>query len=96
LFVREGNDIHYEAEVPVTTAVLGGKVNIPTLYGDVDLKIPAGTQPSDVLKVKDYGTYAVGNEDRRGDMYVTCEVQLPENLKKKERKLWQSLQELNS
>ena len=45
VFRRQGSNIHYEARIPMHTALLGGRVRVPTLDGDVDVRVPPGTQP---------------------------------------------------
>jgi len=91
-FHRKGNDIYIDIDVSVASAVLGGKVDIPTLYGDVSLKIPPGTQPDDVIKVKNYGMHIVGNASKKGNLYVQCNVVLPKRLTSKQRELWENIE----
>lgn len=96
LFTRNGNDIIINTEVPITTAVLGGNIKIPTLYGDVSLKIPSGTQPEDIIRVNDYGTYVVGNRSKKGNMYVKCKILIPKRLSAKQKEVWEKLNNIQS
>ncbi|MBN1374400.1 DnaJ domain-containing protein [Candidatus Dojkabacteria bacterium] len=91
VFTRDGNDVFIDIDVPLVTAVLGGEILIPTLYGDVRLKIPAGTQPNDIIKVKQYGTYIVGNSSQKGDLYVNCSITIPKKLSPEEKEIWEKL-----
>lgn len=87
---RKGDDIYLDKEIDVVTAVLGGEVRVPTVHGDVIMKIPAGTQPEKVLRLKDKG----GPKFRGGgnsDQYVKLIVRIPENLSENEKKLWKDL-----
>ena len=85
VFERKGNDLHTKVAVPVTTAVLGGEAQVPTITGSVRLKIPETTQNGQVFRLKGHGMPAVGKPDDRGDLYATVEVQLPRSLTKEQR-----------
>lgn len=87
-FRREGADIWVEAAVPLTTAVLGGSVRIPTIDGDVELKIPAGSQPEERKVLRRRGVQEVGKPDGdRGDQWVVIKVQIPKNVSEKGKEL---------
>ena len=85
VFQREGNDIHIQLPLGFVDAALGTKVNIPTVYGEVELVIPAGTQPNQVLKLKGQGVKDARN-GRSGDQYVHIKVVVPTNLSKEQKK----------
>src|SRR3954447_25576107 len=91
VFDRQGNDLHTKVAVPVTTAVLGGEAQVPTVTGSVRLKIPETTQSGQVFRLKGHGMPAVGKPDDRGDLYATVDVQLPRALTKDERAQWEKL-----
>src|SRR3954447_6029348 len=91
VFERQGNDLHAKVAVPVTTAVLGGEAQVPTVTGAVRLKIPETTQSGQVFRLKGHGMPAVGKPDDRGDLYATVDVQLPRALTKDERAQWEKL-----
>ena len=91
VFERQGNDLHTKVAVPVTTAVLGGEAQVPTITGSVRLKIPETTQSGQVFRLKGHGMPAVGKPDDRGDLYATVDVQLPRALTKDERAQWERL-----
>lgn len=89
-FVREGDDIRTEVSVNIPDTVLGTTMNVPTVQGDVALKIPAGTQPGTVLRMKGRGM-PVLNTSRHGDHYVTVSVIVPGKLSREERRLYEEL-----
>src|SRR3954466_6510130 len=91
VFERKGMDLHTNVAVPVTTAVLGGEAQVPTITGTVRLKIPETTQSGQVFRLKGHGMPAVGKPDDRGDLYATVEVQLPRSLTKQQRTLYEEL-----
>ncbi|MBU2639057.1 MAG: molecular chaperone DnaJ [Nanoarchaeota archaeon] len=85
LFEREGNEIYLEYPVTFAQAALGDEVKVPTLHGDVSMKIPAGTQTDTLFKLKGKGVpYADGGN---GDELVKVVVKVPEKLSKKQRDL---------
>ena len=76
--------------ISLTDAVLGATLEVPTLTGSVSVSIPQGTQPGAVLRLKGKGLPEFGNA-RRGELYLRIEVQLPEQLSREERELYQRL-----
>jgi len=94
VFERKGVDLHTTVAVPVTTAVLGGEAQVPTITGSVRLKIPETTQSGQVFRLKGHGMPTVGKPDERGDLYATVEVQLPRSLTKEQRALFEGLAKL--
>lgn len=88
IFQREGTDLHCRVPVPMTTAVMGGSVEVPTIEGGkVKVKIPAGTQSGRQFRLKDKGMSVMRSSGLRGDMYVHAAVETPVNLTKKQRDL---------
>ena len=87
-FRVEGRDLYVEADLAPWEAVLGTKVSVPTLEGRVDIKIPAGTQNGQQLRVRSRG---LGKEGARGDLYVVVRVQVPDKISEGERKAWEQL-----
>lgn len=92
-FERENDDIHTSLTLSVTDAILGTQVDVDTVQGRVSLKIPEGTQPGQVFRIKGKGM-PVLNTGRFGDHFVKVEVEIPKKLSKKERKLVEELKEL--
>ena len=96
LFERKGRDLYVKAPLPVTTAVLGGEVEVPTISGkSVRLKIPALTQNGQVFRLKGYGMPAVGKSDEKGDAYARAEIQLPAQLTPRSATHYEALAKLN-
>jgi curved DNA-binding protein len=91
MFERKGDDLHSRVAVPVTTAVLGGEAQVPTINGAVRLKIPEMTQNGQVFRLKGHGMPAVGKPDDRGDLYATVDVQLPRSLTNEQREHYEAL-----
>lgn len=90
-FKRENLDLVTQVPVPFTTAALGGKVRVPTLEGHIDLKIPAGTQPEQQLRVR--GAGVVDASKRKGDLRVQIKVEIPRSLTRKQKGLLKELAE---
>jgi len=85
-FTREGDDIRTFVSIPVTDALLGTEIPVETVHGSVTLKIPAGTQPAQVFRLKGKGM-PVLSSSRTGDHYVTVNVEIPTRLSRAEQKL---------
>ncbi len=85
-FRREGDDVHTELTVFALDAILGAERPVETVHGPVMLKIPEGTQPDQVLRIKGKGM-PVLNTSRHGDQYVTVKVEIPKKLSREERKI---------
>ncbi|MDF1535183.1 MAG: molecular chaperone DnaJ [bacterium] len=85
-FHRENNDIICEIPIRMEVAVVGGVVEIPTLDGPAELKIPAGTQPGQVFHLKGKGVPRLHGSGR-GDQYTRITVEIPAKLTKKQKRL---------
>jgi len=95
LFERKGRDLYVKVSLPVTTAVLGGEVEVPTIAGKpVRLRIPPMTQNGQVFRLKGYGMPAVNKNEDKGDAYARVEVQLPTQLTPEERSHYEALAKL--
>ena len=91
-FEREGNDLACEITISFTQAALGARVEIPTLGGTEVLKVPAGTQPGEIIRLKGHGVQDVAGR-RKGDLFVKVLVRTPENLSKEQKALLAKLAE---
>jgi len=89
-FVREGDNVLFELPVNFAQAALGTEVEVPTLYGNEKLKIPAGSQTGKVFRLKDKGIPHLHGSGR-GDHLVRLVVVTPESLNKEQRKLFEEL-----
>ena len=90
-FDRRGNDLYSVESISVPIAVLGGNIEVETIQGNVKLKIPSGTQPGTIFRIKGEGAPILGKEEKRGDLYVRIDVDIPKRLSKKEREAWEEL-----
>jgi DnaJ-class molecular chaperone len=94
-FDRKGKDLYTRVAIPLTTAVLGGEADVPTLGGkSLRLKIPPTTQNAQVFRLKGHGMPTVGKSDQTGDLYATIDVQLPRELTSEQRAHFEALQKL--
>jgi len=89
-FERRGDDLHEEVEVPLTTAVLGGEVEVPTMTARVMLKIPPLTQNGRVFKLAGLGMPRLGHTGK-GDLHARVRVRLPERLSDDQKRLFEEL-----
>ncbi len=86
---REGADLLTDAKISMTTAALGGSVRVQTLTGEVDLKVPAGAQPGQQLRLRGQGVASTSG--RKGDLRVRLVVEIPKSLSRKQRNLLEEL-----
>jgi molecular chaperone DnaJ len=94
LFERKGDDLTLNMQVPLTKAVLGGEIQVPTLKGTkLALKIPPETQNERVFRLSGQGMPHLGS-NTRGDLLVTLKVNLPTGLTSEEKVLFNKLKEL--
>jgi curved DNA-binding protein len=84
-FDVDGHNLIYEAELAPWEAALGTEISIPTLENHVHIKIPAGTQSGQKLRVRDHGL------GKKGDLYVVAKIVVPTKLSDSEKKLWEQL-----
>jgi DnaJ-class molecular chaperone len=95
-FERKGRDLYTHVVVPVTTAVLGGEADVPTLSGKpLRLKVPQTTQNAQVFRLKGHGMPVAGKPAEHGDLYATVDVELPKDLTPEARAHFEALQQLN-
>ena len=91
LFRRQGFNILCEVPVPVTTAILGGDIEVPTLEGKTTYHIPEGTQPGTNFTLRNQGIQQLGGRGR-GDLILTCKVEIPRKLSDKQREALKSFE----
>ena len=94
IFQRESDNLRTQVSVPLTTAILGGEVRVPTLKGQVALTIPPETQNGRVFRLAGLGMPKRSDPSQRGDLYAVVSIVLPERLSEQERGLFKQLQEL--
>lgn len=90
-FHKEGYNLIMELPIKLSDALLGATKKVTTLDGDIELKIPSGTNSGTILRVKGKGVPQGGN--RRGDLYARITVKIPEKLSKDARKLVEGLKQ---
>ncbi|KAI8072806.1 hypothetical protein BC940DRAFT_364598 [Gongronella butleri] len=86
VFRRRNYDILLDTKIPFYKAILGGKIRIPTVDGDVELRIPSGSQPGDNIAMRGRGIQRL-HSSMHGDQIVTLQVELPRNVKGEARDL---------
>ena len=91
-FRRRNNDILLDLNINVAQATLGAEVDVPTVDGPAKLKIPAGTQPGKVLRMRNKGVPYLKNNGR-GDQLVVVNVEIPKRLNDEQRELFENLAE---
>jgi len=90
-FLRDGDDLVTVLDVSAPHAALGASFNAPSLDGDVDVRIAAGTQPGEVIVVRGHGMPRLRRPGRRGDLRVVVNVVVPRKLSREQRKLAEKL-----
>ncbi len=96
LFHREGDDIHLTVPVVAPEAALGAKIEVPTIDGRAQLKVPPGTQSGQKLRLREKGVPSATKEGVRGDQIVEIKIVVPEARDLKVRELWQQLQKMTA
>jgi curved DNA-binding protein len=94
-FKRDGDDLRVTLLVDLYIALLGGKVNVPTLERPVELTIPPETSNGKVFRLRGLGMPKLSTPKQRGNLYATIQVQLPKNLSQEEVHLFKKLQDLH-
>jgi molecular chaperone DnaJ len=85
-FERRDNDLHCHVPITFAQAALGAEIKVPTLREDATLKIPAGTQPNSVFRVRQGGIRSASG-GRQGDLFVNVTVEVPRKLNREQREL---------
>jgi len=93
VLVRRGNDIVSEVYVPYSIMVLGGKVNVQTLDGELVVKIPAGMESGAIMRLRGKGVPHL-NSSHRGDHMLRVHVRVPKDFDRKYKKLMKELSDL--
>jgi len=86
-FRRDGMDIYSDIKLSYVDAILGTKIAVPTVDGDVELNLPAGTQPGTTMRIADKGAPKLNSLNVRGSQFVKVQVEIPKQLSPKEREL---------
>ena len=92
LFLRRGDHIYHQTKVSFPQLALGAKLSVPTLHGETKLKIPAGTQTGTLFKLRNKGIPHFRGFGK-GDQFVEVTAETPTKLSRKQKKLFEELQE---
>lgn len=88
VFQRQGNDIYVTVPISAIDATIGATIEVPTVHGKVELKIPEGTQPGQRFRLKGKG---IKTKKAQGDEFVEVKVEIPKKVSKKERELYEEI-----
>jgi molecular chaperone DnaJ len=84
---REGTELAYDADVSIVQAALGTRITVPTVEGDEEVEIKAGTQPGTEIRLRGRGVPHLRRAGSRGDLHVFVNVLVPAKLSKRQREL---------
>ncbi len=93
-FQRRADNLLYNVSIDLYTAILGGKIEVPTLTGTVKVTIPKGSETGKTLRLKGKGMPKYSKPSTYGDLLVKLNVSLPKSLTKEEEELFKKLQDL--
>mgnify|MGYP001813211898 CR=1 FL=1 len=94
-FQRKMDDLLYNASIDLYTAILGGKIDIPTLTGTLKVTVPKGSETGKTLRIKGKGMPKYAKPTTHGDLLVRLKVKLPSYLTREEEELFKKLQDMN-
>ncbi|MBS3817308.1 MAG: molecular chaperone DnaJ [Candidatus Thermoplasmatota archaeon] len=92
-FERQGDDVITETTVSMTEAALGAEINVPTLENEVQIRVPQGTQPGDILRLPNKGLKRQGRSGY-GDQLVKVGVEMPDDLNDRQESLLEEFEEI--
>ena len=93
-FERKGDDLLTTLTVPLTTAVLGGEAQVPTLEGPIGIKVPAGSRAGRTFRLRGHGLPRLESPPARGDLMASLAVDLPGEVSGRARELFEELRRL--
>ena len=94
-FIRKGNDLYQTVNINLFDAVLGNEIIVETLSGKLKIKITAGTQNGKTIRIKGKGMPIYEKATFFGDLYLLIQVQIPENINEKQKKLFEELKAIS-
>ena len=95
VFTRQADDIAVKVPVTIVEAALGAKIDVPTIDGRTQLKIPPGTQSGQKLRMRERGVISAAHEGKRGDQMVTIEIVVPVVRDERSKEILRELAKLN-
>ena len=93
IFQLDGDDIYVEQEIPFTTALLGGKIEVPGIEKNLSITVPPLTKDNTILRLRNKGFYKLNSEER-GNQLVKVNIKVPHKLTKKQKELLEQLKEM--
>lgn len=94
-FTRKGDNIYVTVPITVPEAALGARIEVPTVEGKAQLKIPSGTQSGQKFRLKDRGVPSLRNPDMRGDQFVEVQITLPNIISEETKESLRQFEKLN-
>ena len=95
-FTRKGDNIHVTVPITVPEAALGAKIEVPTVEGKAQLRIPPGTQSGQKFRLRQRGAPSLRNPGARGDQFVEVQVTLPKVISEETKELLRQYSKMNS
>jgi len=95
VFTRQGDDIYVTVPATVAEAALGAKIEVPTIDGRAQLKVPPGTQSGQKLRMRERGVTSSAHEGKRGDQIVTVEIMVPKVQDERSKEILREFAKLN-
>ena len=96
-FERKGQDLHAQVPISVTTAILGGEAQVPTIDGrSLRLKVSASTQHGQMLRLSGQGMPSLGKPNKRGNLYAIIEIKIPRQVSPQQQELYKALRDLEN
>ena len=95
VFTRSGDDVHVTVPVTISEAALGAKIDVPTIDGTTQLKIPPGVQSSQKLRLREKGVASASHEGSRGDQIVEVRIVIPKVGDERSKEILREFAKLN-
>jgi len=94
-FERKEDDLYTTVPVDLYTAILGGEITVPTLAGELKLKIPEGSQNGQTFRLRGKGMPHLRKSGHHGDLYARLDVRLPAPITPQQRQLFEQLRDIS-
>lgn len=91
IFERDGEDVYVRVDIPYSLAVLGGEVRVPTLDGEVKVRVRSGTKSGTMLRLRERGIKRLHGSGR-GDFYLKFNILVPSKINRRQREILEKLQ----
>lgn len=95
-FTRKGDNVYVTVPVTISEAALGAKIEVPTVEGKAQLKIPPGTQSGQKFRLRERGVPSLRNPNLRGDQFVEVRITLPKVISEETKELLRKFEKVNS